>query len=183
MELRVRSRLRARTLEGYGRFRGTCFRDRDRARRALQRAAPAALNVQLSHGGALPAHYVIERREAARSAALAATVRRVLGYPPRQRDPSVRDRRWNVAHSDDSKKMFTIIVNAQKKQWGEKEISYDEVVQLAFPDPPPPGVVITYTVEYERGEGQKPEGSLVRGGPPAKVKEGMIFGVTETGRS
>jgi hypothetical protein len=88
-----------------------------------------------------------------------------------------------MSRNDESNKPFTIIVNAQKKQWNEKEISYDQVVQLAFPDPPPSGVVITYTVEYERGEGHKPEGSLVKGGPPAKVKEGMIFGVTETGRS
>ena len=84
---------------------------------------------------------------------------------------------------DKDKKSFTIVVNAQKKEWNGKEISYDEVVRLAFPEPPPAGVVITYTVEYERGEGHKPEGSLVQGGPPAKVKEGMIFSVTETGRS
>ncbi len=88
-----------------------------------------------------------------------------------------------MSHGDEGKKSFTIIVNAQKKQWNEKEISYEQVVQLAFPDPAPPGIVITYTVEYERGEGHKSEGSLVKGGPSAKVKEGMIFGVTETGRS
>ena len=88
-----------------------------------------------------------------------------------------------MSHDNEGSRSFTIIVNAQKKQWNEKEISYDQVVYLAFPEPPPPGVVITYTVEYERGEGNKPEGSLVKGGPSAKVKEGMIFGVTETGRS
>jgi hypothetical protein len=88
-----------------------------------------------------------------------------------------------MSPNNEGTKSFTIIVNAQKKQWNEKEISYDQVVHLAFPEPPPPGIVITYTVEYERGEGNKPEGSLVKGGPSAKVKEGMIFGVTETGRS
>lgn len=85
--------------------------------------------------------------------------------------------------SDKDKHAFTIIVNAQKKRWLEREISYEQVVKLAFPEPRPPDIVITYTVEYERGEGHKPEGSLVQGGPPAKVKEGMIFSVTETSRS
>ncbi|MFZ5894765.1 MAG: multiubiquitin domain-containing protein [Myxococcota bacterium] len=88
-----------------------------------------------------------------------------------------------MSPQDKEKKSFTIIVNAQRKEWNESAISYDQVVQLAFPEPPPPGVVITYTVEYERAEGHKPEGSLVKDGPSAKVKEGMIFGVTETSRS
>lgn len=84
---------------------------------------------------------------------------------------------------DDKGKSFTIVVNAQKRTWSEREITYDQVVMLAFPEPPPPGIVITYTVEFERAEGHKPEGSLVKGGPPVKVKEGMLFSVTETGRS
>jgi len=78
-------------------------------------------------------------------------------------------------------KTTTIIVNAEQKTWGEKDISYEQVTLLAFPNPPP-GVVITYTVEYERAEGNK-EGSLVMGGKPVAVKDGMIFTVTETGRS
>ena len=88
-----------------------------------------------------------------------------------------------MSSQDKDTKSFTIVVNAQRKDWNETTISYSQVVQLAFPEPPPPGVVITYTVEYERGEGHKPEGSLVKDGPSAKVKEGMIFSVTETGRS
>lgn len=87
-----------------------------------------------------------------------------------------------MSHDEETKKTFTIVVNAKEKTWNKKEISYDEVVLLAFPDAPA-GVVITYTVEFERAEGHKSEGSLVQGGPPAKVKEGMIFSVTETSRS
>ncbi len=79
------------------------------------------------------------------------------------------------------KPSINIIVNAEKKPWDEKDISYEQVVHLAFPNPPP-GIVITYTVEYERAEGQKHEGSLVKG-QSVHVKEGMIFSVTETGRS
>jgi hypothetical protein len=78
-------------------------------------------------------------------------------------------------------KTTNIIVNAEQTTWSEKEISYDQVTLVAFPNPPP-GVVITYTVEYERAEGNK-DGSLVQGGQPVKVKDGMIFTVTETGRS
>lgn len=84
--------------------------------------------------------------------------------------------------NEDKSKTFTIVVNLEQKTWAEKEISYDQVVWLAFPNPnPPPGVVITYTVEYERAEGNK-SGSLVKG-QSVKVKEGMVFSVTETGRS
>jgi hypothetical protein len=78
-------------------------------------------------------------------------------------------------------KSATIVVNAEQKAWDEKEITYEQVVLLAFPKPPP-NIVITYTVEFERGEGKKPEGSLVKG-QSTHVKDGMIFTVTETGRS
>lgn len=85
------------------------------------------------------------------------------------------------AETEKHEKPLTIIVNAQPKPWDEKEISYDQVVKLAFPNPPP-NVVITYTVEYERAPGKHPEGSLVKG-QSVHVKDGMIFNVTETGRS
>jgi hypothetical protein len=78
-------------------------------------------------------------------------------------------------------KTFTIIVNAEKKPWSEHEITYEQVGKLAFPNPPP-GIVIMYTVEYERAASQKHEGSLVKG-QSVHVSEGMIFSVTETGRS
>ncbi len=85
------------------------------------------------------------------------------------------------ATAEKHEKPVTIIVNAQPKPWDEKEISYEQVVKLAFPNPPP-NVVITYTVEYERAAGKKPDGSLVAG-QSVHVKDGTIFNVTETGRS
>jgi Multiubiquitin len=39
-----------------------------------------------------------------------------------------------------------------------------------------------FTVTYRRGEGNKPEGTLVEG-ETVKVKEGMIFNVTATDKS
>jgi hypothetical protein len=75
----------------------------------------------------------------------------------------------------------TLIVNLDPKQWNQPRISYEEVTLLAFPDPPPE-IVITYTVEYEGGPPANREGSMTVG-DSVKVKDGMIFSVTETGRS
>jgi hypothetical protein len=80
-----------------------------------------------------------------------------------------------------SRNKVTLIVNLDAKQWGERRISYEQVTLLAYPDPPP-GIVITYTVEYEGGPASNPHGSITEG-ESVKVKDGMIFSVTETGRS
>lgn len=85
----------------------------------------------------------------------------------------------NKDHGHD--KDFTIIVNAQEKQVTGKELSFEQVVALAFPDGPRGGNRI-YTVTYRRGEGKKPEGTLVAG-ESVKIKEGMIFNVTPTDKS
>ena len=78
-------------------------------------------------------------------------------------------------------KSVTIIVNTLPKTWNEKEISYKQVVILAFgsynEDPK-----INYTVEFFRGEKEKHEGSLTKG-ESVKVKEGMVFNVTSTDQS
>src|SRR5438128_2635276 len=54
-----------------------------------------------------------------------------------------------MSATEENHEDFTLIVNLEKKEWKEEKISYDQVVHLAFPNPPP-GIVITYTVEYER---------------------------------
>ena len=81
-----------------------------------------------------------------------------------------------------SQKEFTLIVNGQRKLWAEPKISFAQVTHLAFPAPTPPGVVITYTVEYEDGPRRNRDGSLTTG-KSVYVKNEMIFHVTETGRS
>jgi len=78
-------------------------------------------------------------------------------------------------------KDITLIINLEEKSWDKKRISYEEITLLAF-GPPPPGIVITYTVEYENGPRSNPEGSLISG-KSVKVRERMVFSVTETGRS
>lgn len=78
-------------------------------------------------------------------------------------------------------KVFTIIVNARPKEVTAKELSFAEIVALAF-DSPPAGENIVFTVTYRKGEGNKPEGTLVEG-DTVKIKDGMIFNVTATDKS
>ncbi len=78
-------------------------------------------------------------------------------------------------------KEYNIIVNGRAKVVTQKELSFAEVVALAF-DNPPQGENIVFTVTYRRGEGNKPEGSLLEG-ETVKIKDGMIFNVTATDKS
>ena len=79
------------------------------------------------------------------------------------------------------KKLVTIIVEATPHEWPKGEITYDEVVRLEVPSHSPDSQT-TYSVMFERGHGNKPEGSL-HPGASVKVKEGMVFYVSETGQS
>lgn len=83
--------------------------------------------------------------------------------------------------SDKPKKTVTIIVEGTEHEWPKGEISYAEVVTLEVPDYPQ-HPEITYSVTYKRGHGNKPEGTLAPGAS-VKVKDGMIFNVSETGQS
>ncbi len=78
-------------------------------------------------------------------------------------------------------KTFEIIVNGRKKTVTTKEVTFDQIVHLAY-DNPPSGPDVIFTIIYRRGEGNKPVGTLVEGGS-VKVKDGMIFDVTATNRS
>jgi len=75
-----------------------------------------------------------------------------------------------------------IIVNGRPKTVPKHgDLTYDEVVRLAFPSPQT-GDGVQYTVQYTRGPGHKPSGTLVEG-QSVKVKAGMEFDVTPTNRS
>lgn len=76
---------------------------------------------------------------------------------------------------------LTIIVEGTPHEWTKKEITYDEVVTLEVPDYAQ-HPEITYSVTYKKGQGNKPESDLVKG-ESVKVKDGMIFNVSETGQS
>jgi len=79
-------------------------------------------------------------------------------------------------------KSVTIIVNTREKTVDKNtEISFEEVVSLAYDGNPPTGPYMEFTVMYRRGAGNK-DGSLVAG-QSVKVKEGMVFSVSATDRS
>ncbi len=74
-----------------------------------------------------------------------------------------------------------IIVNGREKIWTEQDISFDQVIILAFGSiSPDPNVV--YTVTYKFIDGDRRGGSMVKG-DSIKVKKGMIFNATSTNRS
>src|SRR3954452_901651 len=81
----------------------------------------------------------------------------------------------------EGKKTVTIVVEGTPHEWPKDEITYAEVVTLEIPDYAQ-HPEITYAVKYTRGHGNKPEGILSPGGS-VKVKDGMIFNVSETGQS
>lgn len=90
-------------------------------------------------------------------------------------------------HSNDHQptgqnKPITIIVNARPKTVTQRELGFREVVALAFDNPVFNNTII-YTVTYKRAEGNKPEGTMVDGGEPVRVKEGTIFNVARTDKS
>lgn len=93
----------------------------------------------------------------------------------------------NHRETDDGKgppdpKTVTIIVNTREKTVDKNtEISFEEIVSLAYDGSPPTGPYMEFTVMYRRGAGNK-DGSLVAG-QSVKVKQGMVFNVTATDRS
>ena len=87
----------------------------------------------------------------------------------------------NHEHQD-KVKTVTVIVNGEEKIVDKKdELTFDEVVDLAF-NPRPTGGDIMFTITYRNGQGHKPEGTLVEG-ESVKVKDRMIFNVTPTDKS
>lgn len=78
-------------------------------------------------------------------------------------------------------KEFTIIVNGRKKEVSTKTLSFDQLVALAF-NPVPVGPNVMFTITYRKGPYKNPEGTLTEGGT-VRIKDGMIFDVTETNKS
>ena len=86
-----------------------------------------------------------------------------------------------ASDKEKNEKDITIIVNGREKTVTVKELTSDELVKLAFDDPPT-GEFICFTITYRRGQGNKPEGTLEEG-ENVKLKKGMIFNVTATDKS
>ena len=78
-------------------------------------------------------------------------------------------------------KSYDIIVNGEEEEFSGKNISYLEVVTLAFGSNANNDKTIC-TVTYARGHGNKPADSMVEG-DSVKVKEKMVFNVVKTDKS
>lgn len=76
-------------------------------------------------------------------------------------------------------KTTTIIVNTREKEVPGKEVDYDQIVGLAFENPPT-GEFIEITVSYRDGPGR--DGTL-QPNTSVKIKERMVFDVTATDKS
>jgi len=78
-------------------------------------------------------------------------------------------------------KEVTILVNGTQHKWTKEIISFKEVIILAFGqyiDKP----TMVYTVAYEDGPSQNPEGSMFVG-QDVFVKHKMIFNASQTDKS
>jgi hypothetical protein len=83
-------------------------------------------------------------------------------------------------YSQDAKG-YKIIVNGRTREVTERQVSFSEIVKLAY-DKPPEGENIVFTVSYRKGPRKNSEGTLGEG-QSVKVKNGMIFNVTATDKS
>ena len=87
----------------------------------------------------------------------------------------------------EDKDTVTIVVNAREKVVAseelssESEISFDQVVGLAY-DPVPSGQYIEFTMSYRNSAGRPQDGRLFVG-QSVKVQNGTVFNVTYTDRS
>ncbi len=75
----------------------------------------------------------------------------------------------------------TIIVNTREKTVQGKEVTYDQIVALAF-ETVPSGENIEITVLYRDGPGQNKEGTLAPNSS-VRIRKDMIFDVTATDKS
>jgi hypothetical protein len=75
---------------------------------------------------------------------------------------------------------FIIIVNGREKIWKKRQISFEKVVLIAFPNVN--YETSAYTVIYSGGPKQNPKGSMVKG-DTVYVNNKMNFNVTATNRS
>ena len=74
-----------------------------------------------------------------------------------------------------------IFVNSRPHIVPAGKISFDTVVKLAYPSPPP-GQLIEYDVTYRHGPHDRPKGTLLEGHSVC-VRKGMAFNVTATDKS
>lgn len=99
-----------------------------------------------------------------------------------ERDQLIDLREPGIEHFESiPTRAITIIVNGREKSVDARKLTFDELVRLAFENPPA-GQNICFTITYRNGPKKNPEGSLSEG-DKVKIKCGMIFNVTPTDKS
>lgn len=78
-------------------------------------------------------------------------------------------------------KVSTIIVNGRARQVTVDELSFDELVDLAFDDPAR-GPQIVFTITFRKAGGRIEEGELDEG-QRLKLRNGTVVNVTRTDQS
>ena len=84
-----------------------------------------------------------------------------------------------VGRPDD--KSFSIVVNGRQRDVESEELTFDELVDLAFDDPAR-GPQIVFTITYREAGGRVTEGELDEE-QRLKVRDGTIINVTRTDQS
>lgn len=85
-----------------------------------------------------------------------------------------------IKEKPDREKTVEVVINAEPHEVPKGDLSFETVVQIAYPNPPT-GPNVVFTVTYSKGEDGK-QGSLTPG-HSVKAKQGMIFVVRVTDRS
>lgn len=95
--------------------------------------------------------------------------------------PQQCDKPDTTGHGNDRPRGITIVINARERTITDKELTFGQLVALAFPTAPA-GENVLFTISFRRGNGNKPEGSLLAG-ESVKTKDGMVFVVSATDKS
>jgi hypothetical protein len=78
-------------------------------------------------------------------------------------------------------KVFGIIVNSRRRTVTERTVTFEQIVQLAFPGPHEPNVIFSMT--YRHAASTPHAGELGAGGSVEVKKKGTVFNVTRTVQS
>ena len=103
-----------------------------------------------------------------------------LSHPPIDCEKSNDN---HPGHPQKPERMITIIINGVEKELPKetKELSYEEIVKLAFGEYDGNSSTI-YTVVYSKGHPGNLKGTLVKG-KSVKVKDGMVINVGKSTKS
>jgi hypothetical protein len=86
-----------------------------------------------------------------------------------------------IERAERHKENHWIVVNGDRRVVHGERVTFEEIVKIAYPVPPP-GTDVQFTMQYTRGPEIKPAGTLIEG-QSVKIRDGMEFDVTPTNRS